>query len=94
MQDIELLSYLLMFALSVVFSAFAIERKSVVFSFLSVLTWFALGMCHLSLAVASDFIVLVWVFVGLGAIFFVYGCALVVVSVRDAAEQKRWSIEL
>jgi len=94
MEDIELLSYLLMFALSVVFSAFSIDRKSVVFSFLSVLTWSALAICHLSLAYTSGFIVLAWVFAGLGMIFFVYGCALVVVSVRNAAEQKKWSIEL
>ena len=94
MEDIELISYLLMFALSVIFSAFAIERKSVVFSFLSFLTWAALAMCHLSLAYTTDFIILAWVFAGLSATFFVYGCALVVVSVRNAANQKRWSVEL
>ena len=94
MEDIELISYLLMFALSVVFSAFSIDRKSVVFSFLSVLTWSALAICHLTLAYTSSFIVLAWVFAGLGATFFVYGCALVIVSVRNAAEQKKWSIEL
>jgi len=94
MGDIELLSYLLMFALSVIFSAFTVERKSVVFSFLSMLTWFALGMCHLSLAVASDFIVLAWVFVGMGWVFFVYGLYLVVESMRIKKEQQKWSVEL
>ena len=92
MEDIELISYLLMFALSVVFSAFAIERKSVVFSFLSVLTWFSLGMCHLSLAYTSDFIILAWVFVGVGWFFFVYGLYLVVESMRIKKQEKEWGI--
>jgi len=102
MQDIDLVSYLLVFALAVIFSAFAVEgyskrEESVMrpslFSFLSVLTWLVLAMCHLSLAYTSDFIILAWLFVGNGFIFTVYGFALVIKSLEYTKRKKKsWNL--
>lgn len=94
MQDIELLSYLLVFALSVIFSAFTVDRKSATFSFLSVLTWATLAMCHLSLAYTSDFIILAWLFIGLCLVFTVYGFALVIGNFVTKKREREWSVEM
>ena len=92
MQDIELISYMLVFALSVIWSAFAVERKSSMFSFFGSVTWFTLAMCHLSLAYTSSFIVLAYLFTGLGLAFMVHGFALVIMSMQIKKREKEWRV--
>jgi len=71
MTDIELLTYLLMFMLSIFFSSLAINREGPTFSFLSWLTWHMFAVLHLVSAYTSNFLVMVWLFFGLGTIFLV-----------------------
>lgn len=92
MEDIKLLTYLLVFALSVVFSMFSVDRKSAVFSFLSMVTWFTLGICHLALSQASMFIVIAWLFTFLGFFFMVYGFALILLTFQTRREKEESEI--
>jgi len=71
MLDIELVSYLLIFGLCVVFSAFTVERKSSVFSFLTMIFWLTLAVVHVGIAVESMYIHLSYLFIGLGFFFLV-----------------------
>lgn len=92
MTDIELITYLVMFALSVIFSTFTIDRKSVTFSFLSMLTWYFLAICHASLASATGFIFFAYLFVGLGLVYMVYGFALVISTLAMRKRQAEWEL--
>ncbi len=94
MSDIELITYVLVFAVSVIFSAYTVERESPLFSFLSALCWFVLAMTHLSLAYASDLIILAFLFVAFGLIFTIYGIAKQLLRIREATEHKKWSVPL
>lgn len=92
MTDIDLISYLLVFALSIIFSGFAVERKSSVFSFLSMISWFMLAICHVGVATSSSFISLAYMFVGIGFFFFIFGFALVLSAFQDKKRAQEWEI--
>jgi len=93
MADIELISYLVVFALSVIFSSFAVDRKSSVFCWLSAVCWFTLSAVHLALTQTSSFIILSWMFVALGFIFVLYGFSMIFLSFRIRKTEKEWEIE-
>jgi len=92
MTDIELMSYLLVFALSVIFSTFAVDRKSFTFSFLSMACWFTFATVHLYLAYASTLIVLAYLFMFLGLVFMVHGFARVFSSIAERKEEREWEL--
>ena len=92
MLDIELVSYLLIFGLCVVFSAFTVERKSSVFSFLTTTFWLTLAIVHAGLSQASSYLSLSFLFVGLGFFFMVYGFALIISAFHTRKKAQEWEI--
>jgi len=75
MNNVELIGYLLVFALSVFWSGFAINRKSSIFSFLSSITWHTLAVLQFYLAYSGVMLALTWMFFGIGMFFLVLGIA-------------------
>ena len=97
MADIELISYMAVFALSVIFSFFAFEPqtdvwKNSVFSWLGAVCWFILSVAHLALTQTSSFIILSWLFVVFGWIFVIYGFGLLFLNFRIRKRQKEWEL--
>ena len=97
MADIELISYMAVFALSVIFSFFAFEQqtdvwKNSIFSWLGAVCWFVLSAVHLALTQTSSFIILSWMFVALGFIFVLYGFYTVFLNFRIRKRQKEWEL--
>lgn len=92
MTEIELLSYLLMFALSIIFSSFTVERKSSIFSFLSMIAWFMLAICHVALASESIFIELAYFFAGLGVFFMVLGFGFIFTNIQMRRQEEEWEV--
>lgn len=92
MADIEMVSYILVFALALIFSMTTIERKNFIFSFLSMLMWFTFADCHLLLAYTSNLIVLAYMFMALGLIFMIYGFALLFSSFLEKRKSKDWEL--
>ena len=92
MLDIELVSYLLIFGLCVVFSAFTVERKSSVFSFLTMIFWLTLAVVHVGIAVESMYIHLSYLFIGLGFFFLVYGFVLIVGAFQEQKQRREWEL--
>jgi hypothetical protein len=92
MEDIELISYAIVFALSAFFSSLAVDRKSSVFCWLSGVCWFTLSATHASLTQTSTFLILAWMFVALGFIFVLYGFSMIFLSFRIRKKEKEWEI--
>lgn len=92
MLDIDLISYLIIFGLCVIFSSFTVERKSSTFSFLSMVFWLTLAVVHVGLAQASSYISLSFLFVGLGFFFLVYGFALIIGAFQEQKRRQEWEI--
>jgi len=92
LQEIELIAYLLIFALSIIWSSFAINRKSAPFSFLTMTTWFTLATMHLALAYDSMFMDLIWMFYGVGVFFMIYGVGLMLLRFQVSKNEKEWEI--
>jgi len=92
MTEIDMLSYLLVFALCVVFSSFTVDRKSAQFSFLSMICWFTLAICHIGLAYQSMFVSLSYLFMGLGFMFMIYGFALIFSVFQDRKRAQEWEL--
>lgn len=92
MLDIDLLSYLLVFGLCVVFSSFTVERKSSTFSFMSMFCWFILAVVHAGLSQASDYLSLAFMFFGFGIFFLVYGFALIISAFQSRKEAQEWEL--
>jgi hypothetical protein len=92
MEDIELVTYLLVFALSLIFSLAAVERKSSVLGWIGAASWFVLSGCHLALTQTTDFIIYAWFFVVMGWIFLVYGIALVFSNFQTRRREREWEL--
>jgi NADH:ubiquinone oxidoreductase subunit 6 (subunit J) len=92
MEDIELVTYLLVFALSLICSMVAVDRKSSIFSWLGTVSWFVLSACHLALTQTSDFIIVSWLFVMMGLIFMVYGFVLVFSNFQTRRREREWEL--
>lgn len=94
---IELLVYMLFFALSIMWSAEAVKYsenyKGILFSFLAMTTWFILATMHLALAYASMFLGAIWMFYGIGVFFLIFGFLLLIQSFRIRREQKEWEVK-
>jgi len=92
MQDIEALGYLLVFALSVIWSSMAVSRKSVGFSFLSWLCWTILAILQLGLGFSTLVFGLEWLFFGVSWIFLVLGFALTIKAFTEHRKRSEWEI--
>ena len=92
MQDIELIAYMLVFALSIIWSAFSVNYKSVVFSFLAMSSWFTLATMHLALAYSSMFLAVIWMFYGIGGFFLIFGFVLLIQTFRIQKEQSEMEV--
>jgi len=92
MSDIDLVIYILVFGLCVIFTSFTIERKSSMFSFITMVCWGMLAICHTGVASASNFIALAYLFVGFAFIFMVYGFALVFSAFEDRKRAQEWEL--
>lgn len=92
MTDFELVCYLLVFGITIIFSAFSIERKSSIFSFLSMMFWFILAIVHVGIAGSSSFIHLAYLFGGVAFFFLVYGFALILSSLKADRSAKEWEL--
>jgi len=90
MQDIEALGYLLVFALSVVWSCMAVSRKSVGFSFLCWLTWTMLAVFQLGLGFSTLVSGLEWLFLGLSWVFLVLGFGLIFQAYMQKRKNSEW----
>jgi hypothetical protein len=88
MTDPELLSYLIVFVISLFFSAIAIDRQTSITSFFAWICWYALGGFHLAFFYDSILLTVVWLFFALGTIFLIYGFALTI-SMMGEAKKKR-----
>jgi len=92
MEDIELVTYLVVFALSLIFSMVALERKSSILSWLGTISWFVLSACHLALTQTSNFIIVSWMFVMMGIIFLLYGFALIFSNFQARRREREWEV--
>ena len=92
MQDIELLSYLLLFGLGVIFSILGVSRKSEVFCFFSMIPWFVLGMVQPYMATGTVFVGLAYLWYGIGVMFIVFGIGLTLMNFLDKREKEKWTV--
>jgi hypothetical protein len=92
MNTAELIGYLLVFALSVFWSSFAVNRRSAIFSFLSWITWHTLAMLQLYVGAGNVLAGLEWMFWGLGMFFFVLGLAWTLQNFLIAKKRKEFEI--
>jgi len=92
MTDIELLSYLLMFMLSVLWSSLAIQRSGPIFSFLSWISWHTFAILHLLSSYSSTFYVLVWMFFGLGTIFLILALVKTWQQIQDSSRKREMEL--
>jgi hypothetical protein len=76
MNQMDVLTYLIIFALSIIWSLTAINQKSAIFSFLAFITWLTEAATHLILAWDSNLMSIVYMYLGLALIFFVLGMGL------------------
>jgi len=88
MEDIELLSYLLLFGLGVIFSVLGVSRKSSIFCFFSMVPWFVLGMVQPYMATGTVFASLAYLWYGIGFLFIVIAIAFTFMSMLEGAKQK------
>jgi len=88
MTDPELIAYLLVFALSVVWSGFSVNRKSILFSMLAGMSWWVLAISHLYGYATSTFLSFVWLYFGFGAVFWIYGFALTITAYLSGKESE------
>lgn len=92
MQDIELLSYLLLFGLGVIFSILGVSRKSSIFCFFSMVPWFVLGMVQPYMATGTVFESLAYLWYGIGLLFIVFALALTFMGFLDKREREEWTV--
>jgi len=88
MTDPELIAYLLVFATSVVWSGFSVNRKSILFSMLAGMSWWVLAISHLYGYATTAFLSFVWLYFGFGAVFWIYGFALTITSYLSGKESE------
>jgi len=88
MQDIELLSYLLLFGLGVIFSILGVSRKSSIFCFFSMIPWFVLGMVQPYMATGTVYESLAYLWYGIGFLFIVFGFAFTFMSMLAGMKEK------
>jgi len=88
MQDIELLSYLLLFGLGLIFSILGVSRKSSIFCFFSFIPWFTLGMVQPYMANGTVFVGLAYLWYGIGFLFIVFGITLTMLSFLATQKEK------
>ncbi len=88
MQDIELLSYLLLFGLGVIFSILGVSRKSSIFCFFSMIPWFVLGMVQPYMATGTVFVSLAYLWFGIGWLFIVLGIMFTFLGMLAGIKQK------
>jgi len=75
MTESELIIYLLVFALNVLWSSIALNRQSITFGFLSWIGWFILAIQHLIVYYNSSFLTICWLYFGVGTIFLIWSLA-------------------
>jgi hypothetical protein len=93
MTDFDLLVYLMLFMLSVLWSSLALSKNSGVFSLISFISWFFMADVHLILGVASDLFALAYMYMGFGLMFLVLGIAFTVTNVLNSKrENDFWMI--
>lgn len=92
MQNIELIVYLLVFAISIIWTSFAVNRKSATFSILSTFTWFILAVMNIALTYSTMFYSVSFLFFGFGVFFLVYGIALLIQSLNIGKGEKNWEL--
>ncbi len=88
MQDIELLSYLLLFGLGLIFSILGVSRKSSIFCFFSMVPWFVLGTVQPYMATGTVFVSLAYLWYGIGFLFIVIGIAFTFMAMLAGTKQK------
>lgn len=89
MEDIELLSYLLLFGLGVIFSILGVSRKSSIFCFFSMIPWFVLGMVQPYMATGTVFVSLAYLWYGIGFLFIVLGIMFTFLGMLAGTKQKQ-----
>jgi len=92
MQDIEMLSYLLLFGLGLIFSILGASRKSSVFCFFSFIPWFTLGMVQPYMTSGTVFVGLAYLWYGIGFLFIVFGLSLIILGFLDKREKEEWTV--
>lgn len=93
METIELISYLLFFALSVIFTSFTVEKKSPVYSFMAMVTWLVLALMHAGVSYGTMFFDLQWFYYGMGMIFLVMGWGLSISLLLKIHNQRKADME-
>ena len=88
MTNSELIIYLLVFALNVLWSSIALNRQSITFGFLSGIGWFVFAIQHLILFYNSSFLVICWLYFGTGAIFFIWSFILAFKTFLQAKKER------
>lgn len=88
MQDIELLSYMLLFGLGLIFSILGVTRKSSIFCFFSMIPWFTLGMVQPYMSTGTPFVGLSYLWYGIGFLFIVVGITYTMLSFLAVRKQK------
>jgi hypothetical protein len=89
--EIEFTQYVLFFAISLIFTLLAIERKTYVTMALATVSWFSLAGMNLAVSVTTSVMQtsLTVFYFGLGLIFLVFTVASVFETLKVAAENKQ-----
>lgn len=88
MTQTELIAYLLVFALSIIWSSFSVNRKSITFSVLAGLSWWILAASHVIAYADSAFLPFTWLYFCFGMIFWIYGVALTLTAYLSGKENE------
>ncbi len=73
MTEIEIVAYIGVFFLAMIFSLLGVGQKSSVSSLISWICWHCLAAFHLAFLYDSVIIYALWLYVGIGWLFFVLG---------------------
>jgi hypothetical protein len=98
MTDAELIGYLLVFALTVVWSMSAFGSgkafQKILFSFISWIFWWVLAILHIGLFYAAPLVSsgISWLWWGLGFTFFAYAIAMLFSSWQAMKNEREWQI--
>jgi len=92
MSNIELIGYMILFAMGTFWGGFAVIRKSPVLAFITMVIWIVLAPIHLALAFNTVLTGIEWVFYGIGMFFMIYGIALTINTITATRKKKEWEV--